>query len=109
MIQIDFFWIFGWFIVGLVVFQIRGIKHTFTAISSLFSLLSLFLLIPEPNPIAAFMNFIGLDFISGLFTFLAYLIGANISRYAQFGEMSPKIITYSLLFFLLWMVLETLF
>jgi len=109
MTPMDIFWVFGWFVVGLVVFQIRGIKHFFTMISSLFSLLFLFLLIQEQNPIAAFMNFIGLDFISGLFTSLAYLIGANISRCVQFGEMSPKIITYSLLFFLLWMALETLF
>ena len=109
MIPIDFLWIVGWFMVGLVTFQIRGIKHFFTTISSLFSLLFLFLLITEPNPIGAFINSIGLDFISGLFTSLAYLIGANISRYAQFGQMSPRILYYTILFFMLWMVLEVLF
>ena len=47
--------------------------------------------------------------IKGFLTSFAYLIGANISRYAQFEKMSPRIIIYILLFFMLWMVLETLF
>jgi len=107
-ILVDSIWLFGWFIVGLVTFQVRGIKHFFTTISLLFSLLSLFLLFQASNPIAAIITSIGLDYISGIFTSVAYLIGANISRYEQFGEMSPRIIIYILLF-VLWIALEISF
>ena len=92
-----------WFVVGSVVFQIRGIKSFFTTSSSLFSALSLFLLTYSPSPIIVFMNSIELHLISEL-----YLIGANISGYEQFGKMSPRIIIYILLFSMLWMVLESL-
>lgn len=37
-IMSDFLWGVGWFLVGLATFQIRGIKHTFTAISAAFSI-----------------------------------------------------------------------
>jgi len=76
-----------WFVVGSVVFQIRGIKSFFfTTSSSLFSALSLFLLIYRPSPIIVFMNSIELHLISELLTSLAYLLGANISRYKQFEK-----------------------
>ena len=109
MMFMNFIWIPGWFIVGLIVFQVRGIKHFFTAISSLFSLLSLFLLIQEQSSLTSIIEFIGIGKISGIFTILAYLIGANISRYARFRKMSPRIIIYIFLFFILWIVLESLF
>lgn len=109
MIDIDLVWVLAWFGVGLVTFQVRGIKHTFAAISFIFSFLSLFLLISEQNPVGEFLNWIGLDFISGLFTSLSYLIGANISRYEQFGNMSPRIFYYTFFFFMLWLALEALF
>jgi len=109
MTPMDIFWIFGWFTVGLVVFQVRGIKSFFGGVSSLFSLLSLFLLIQEQSSLVSVIEFIGIGKISGVFTLLAYLIGANISRCVQFGEMSPRIIIYTLLFFILWGVLEALF
>ena len=106
---IDFFWVFGWFVVGLVTFQIKGIKSFFGGLGSLFSLLSLFILIQGQSSLASIIEFIGIGEISGVFTLIAYLIGANISRYAQFGKMSPRIIIYIISFFILWLVLETLF
>ena len=102
---IDFVWVFGWFVVGLVTFQIKGIKSFFGGVGFLFSLLSLFLLIQGQSSLTS----IGIGEISGVFTLIAYLIGANISRYAQFGKMSPRIIIYIILFFMLWLLLETLF
>ena len=107
---IDFVWVFAWFVVGLLTFQIKGIKSFFGGVvGSLFSLLSLFLLIQGQSSLASIIEFIGIGKISGLFTLFAYLIGANFSRYAQFGKMSPRIIIYFILFFMLWLVLETLF
>ena len=81
----------------------------FGVVGSLFSLLSLFLLIQGRSSLASIIEFIGIGEISGVFTLIAYLIGANISRYAQFGKISPRIIFYIILFFMLWLILETLF
>ena len=108
-VYMNFVWVFGWFVVGLVTFQIKGIKSFFGGVGSLFSLLSLFLLIQGQSSLASIIEFIGIGKISGVFTLIAYLIGANISRYAQFGKMSPRIIIYIILFFMLWILLETLF
>ena len=102
--SISIIWLVAWFVVGTMTFQVYGIKKSMTTISSLFSVLSIFLLIQQSNPIVTFINSIGLDLISGVFTSFAYLIGANISRYRKFGKMSPKIIQYILVFVFLWML-----
>ena len=103
--SISIIWLVAWFVVGTMTFQVYGIKKSMTTISFLFSISSYLLLSQESNSIITFMNSIGLDLISGEFTFLAYIIGANISRYSQFGTMSPLIIKYILVFVLLWMLL----
>jgi hypothetical protein len=109
MFAVDLLWGIGWFFAGLFTFQIRGVKSAFTAISTLFSSLSLFsLLLQESNPIAIVITSIGLDHISGIFTSVAYLLGANISRYEQFGEMSPRIVLY-ILILVVWIALEISF
>ena len=100
--SINIIWLIAWFVVGMMTFQVHGIKKSMTAISSLFSVLSFLLLIQESNPIVTFINSIGLDLISGVLTSFAYLIGANISRFVQFGTMSPIIIKYILAFVLIW-------
>ena len=105
-VYMNFVWVFGWFVVGLVTFQIKGIKSFFGVVGSLFSLLYLFLLIQGQSSSASIIESIGIGKISGVFTLIAYLIGANISRYAQFGKMSPRIIIYIIM---LWVALETLF
>lgn len=104
----DVLWIIGWFFVGLFTFQVKGIKWFFSTISIIASLLSLFLLLKTANPIAAIANTIGLDFLSGFFTNLIYLIGANISRFNRFGRLSPKIVLY-LLYFILGIILKMSF
>lgn len=105
----DLVWAIIWFGIGLVTFQVRGIKSLFTGISAVVSFFSLVsLLFQEPNTISAMITSIGVGYISGIFTTITYLIGANISRYEQFGEMSPKIILYILLL-MVWIFLEILF
>lgn len=108
MILVDSVWLLAWFAVGLVTFQVRGIKQLFTTISSLFSVLSLLSLSQVSDPVGALITSFGLDYISGIFTTAAYFIGANISRYEQFGEMSSRIILY-ILVLVVWIVLEASF
>lgn len=104
---IDVFWAVGWFVVGLVVFQIKGIKSLFDTITGIFSAFSLLMVLLKPDPITQAFTSIGLGYISGIFTFTIYRIGANISRYLQFGKMSPRIIPY-LLSLPVWIFLETM-
>lgn len=109
MLAVDLLWGIAWFFIGLVTFQVRGIRSFFSIISALFSLLSLLsLLVQASNPIAVVLTLMGLDYISGIFTSVAYLLGANISRYKQFGEMSPRIILYTLIL-VVWITLEISF
>ena len=105
----DLLWVFIWFVVGLVTFQIKGIKSFFGGLGSMFSLFSLFILTQGQSSLGSIIEFIGIGEISGAFTLFAYLIGANISRYARFGKMSPRIVIYVILFFLLYIALEILF
>ena len=106
---IDLLWVFMWFVVGLLTFQIKGIKRFFGGLGSMFSLFSLFILTQRQSSLGSIIEFIGIGEISGAFTLIAYLIGANISRYERFGKMSPRIIIYLILFFLLYIALEILF
>jgi len=104
----DVLWAIGWFIVGLVVFQIKGIKSFFDIVTGMFSVFSLLMILLKPDPITEAFTSIGVGYISGIFTFIIYRIGANISRYFQFGKMSPRIILY-LLSLPLWIFLEVNF
>ena len=119
MTPMDIFWIVIWFVVGLFVFQIPGIKGAFKEISDLYSiipfLLGFFYATWTQNPemvigyiVKNIEEVMSIGIIKGFLSSLAYLIGANISRYEQFGKMSPRIIIYILLFFMLWIVLESL-
>lgn len=101
----DLLWGVGWFLVGLVTFQIRGIKRGFTAISIAFSILSILSL--NLTQFTAVLNFIGINAISGILTTLVYLIGANFSRFIQFGVMSPRIIIYFFIFLILLYIMQT--
>ena len=105
MTPIDFLWMFGWFVVGIIVFQVHGIRDYWGQTSeaySAISLLSLFLgfIYGTLTLQNITMTLIG-SIILGILSTLAYLIGANISRAIQFGEMSPKIIVYILVFIFL--------
>jgi hypothetical protein len=113
MTPVDILWLVLWFVVGLCVFQIRGIKSIMGEISDSYSILGVIPLIlgvlygtyTLPN---VFVGYIG-GVMMGVLSSLAYLIGAIISRYRQFGEMSPRILAYSALFIMFWIVFEALF
>jgi hypothetical protein len=105
---IDVGWAICWFLIGLGAFQFKGIKSLFDTVTGVLSVFSLFMILLKPDPIAEAFTSIGLGYISGIFTFNAYLIGANISRYYQFGEMSHRIILYVLLL-PVWIFLEIKF
>ena len=104
----DVLWAIGWFVVGLFVFQIKGIKSFFDIVTGMVSAFSLLMILLRPDPITEAFTAIGVGYISGIFTFIIYRIGANISRYFRFGEMSPRIILY-LLSLPLWVFLEVNF
>jgi len=113
MTSIDILWLVLWFVVGLRVFQIRGIKSIMGEISDSYSILGVIPLIlgvlygtyTLPN---VFIGYIG-GVMMGVLSSLEYLIGANISRYQQFKKMSPLIFAYSALFIMLGIVFEALF
>ena len=116
MTPIDILWLVLWFVVGWCVFQIRGIKSIMGEISDSYSILGVIPLLlgvlygtlygtyTLPN---VFIGYIGGVMIGSLSS-LAYLIGANISRYQQFGEMSPLILAYIALFIMFWIAFEVL-
>ena len=106
---VDFLWIAIWFLVGLVTFQFTSAKRITSTISGLISLLSLITLITKLDALVSIFSSIGLGYISGLFTTLSYLIGANISRFKRFRRMSPRILLYPVLFVVLWLILESIF
>ena len=108
MTDTNFFWALAWFVGGCFVFQIRGIKSFLDVASYLVSVFSLFALLTKPDPIAEIFISISLGYITGIFTFTIYRIGANISRWFQFNKMSPKIILY-ILSLPLWVLLELRF
>ncbi len=102
----DISWILG-FIIGLFVFQVRGIKGILSILGALgYMTLILWILNNAKNEInpqallEQIMNFVVGGFIGTLF----YLIGANISRYERFGKMSPRIIIYILLIILILLI-----
>lgn len=108
--QIDILWIAGWFLAGLVVFQTGGkSKKLLSILSFLFSGISILSLFQGETSIGEIIAYIGIGKITGIFTSLFYLIGANISRYAQFREMSPRIFLYLILILILWIILDSIF
>jgi len=108
MTGMDIIWATAWFLVGLVVFQVKGIKSFFDVVSGLVSAFSLLMPLFKPDPVTEIFVSIGLGYISGIFTFTVYRIGANISRWLQFDEMSPRIILY-VLSLPIWIFLEIKF
>ena len=112
MTPMDLLWIGWWFVVGLFVFQMRGIKRIMEDISGLnfgFSIVILVLgtlygFYTLPNVLFCFVGSVIIGFLS----IFSYLIGANISRWRQFGNMSFNIYIYGLLFILLLLFYEIL-
>ena len=98
MTPLDILLLLGWFIIGMVVFQVHGVKDYWGRTNDAYSAIGM-----VPLILGFFygavtlqnmtMVLIGSIILGFLFT-LAYLIGANISRAMQFGEMSPRIILY---------------
>ena len=90
----------GWFIVGLVTFQIRGFKSFLEEISDFSDVITYLSLVfgifygtlTLPNVFVGFIKSI----IIGFQTMFIYLIGANISRCYQFGVRSDEIVGYIL-------------
>jgi len=110
MTKMDIVWMIGWFIAGLIVFQTRGDSKKLLSVTSLaFSAISILSLLQSEVPIGEIMVYMGISKITGAFTTLSYLIGANISRYNQFGEMSSRILIYIVLIFVLWAILDTIY
>jgi len=99
-------WLLGWFVVGLVTFQLRGVKGYLEDINGLnsklgfISLLSGFFYSANTLTLSLFIKYIVISVIVGFLFSRAYLIGANFSRWIQFGEMSPNIIIHVLLLFI---------
>ncbi|HEC96076.1 MAG TPA: hypothetical protein ENI59_00165 [Euryarchaeota archaeon] len=95
------------FIVGLFVFQVRGIKKIWEALEVLGTILFIYgflsLIFLHMDFTSAFNEILSFIFENVLST-STYLIGANISRGRQFGVISDKIFIYiavalTLLFF----------
>ena len=108
--QADIVWIAGWFVAGLFVFQTKGeSKRVLSIFSLIFSIISILSLFGEGASVGKVMAYIGISKVTGIFTSLFYLIGANISRYFRFGEMSPRILLYSIFVLVLWITLDSLF
>ncbi len=102
MTPLDILWMCCWFIVGLFTFQIRGIRSFWEEISDFSDVLTylslvfgiLFGTLTLPNVSIGSIKSI----IIGFQTMLVYLIGANISRWYQFGNMSFRIVLYVFMF-----------
>ena len=108
--QMDIIWMVIWFLLGLIVFQTRGgSKKLLSTLSFLLSVISILSLFQNEASIGEIVAYIGIGKITGIFTSLFYLVGANISRYNQFGEMSPRIFLYLILILVLWIILDSVF
>jgi len=108
--QMDIIWMVIWFLSGLIVFQTRGgSKKLLSTLSFLLSVISILSLFQNETSIGEIVAYIGIGKITGIFTSLFYLVGANISRYNQFGEMSPRIFLYLILILVLWIILDSVF
>lgn len=109
MTPIDVLWLFGWFFVGLIVFQIRMFRSYWrllddvkTAYSLIpFTISFLYKSYIGQNAVMALSKTVVLNIFMGVLSGLIYLIGANISRYSKFGRISYNVIGYFFLFILL--------
>jgi hypothetical protein len=108
MAAVDILWTVIWFFVGLLTFQVSGLKRLLESVSGAISGISLLILITKPDPITTYLTSIPIGYVAGDVTLLAYLIGANISRAIQFGKMSPRIILYVVAFFLVLLIAKSL-
>lgn len=104
----DIFWTAIWFFVGLLTFQVTGLKRLLESVSGIISGISLLILITKSDPITTYLNSIPIGYVAGAVTLLAYLIGANISRAIQFGKLSPRILLYVVAFFLVLFIAKSL-
>jgi hypothetical protein len=101
------------FLVGLIVFQVHGVKKILEALGFLGTMLFMLTLIntimnsKSLNP-AYIFNMIISFFVGGVLGELVYLIGANISRYVQFGTLSPRILLYIMLIVLILIIFSSL-
>jgi len=101
------------FLVGLIVFQVRGVKKILEvlgflgAIVFMLTLMNTVLNTRNLNSSYIFKMIISF-FVGGVLGNLVYLIGANISRYIQFGTLSLKIIVYIMLIALILVIFSNL-
>jgi len=88
------------FLIGLLVFQVRGAKRVLEALGFLGTILFTLTLISyvlnnSGNLDPGYMSNTIISFIVGeVLGNLIYFVGANISRYLQFGTLSPRILIY---------------
>lgn len=83
------------FVIGIIAFQFRGTGRLLAILSGIGVIALLASL--ESQPVPAFVSFI----FGGLIGRFTYLVGANISRYTQFGKIS----LYRIIFYILVIVL----
>ena len=98
------FWLIGWFIAGITVFQFRNYKlywEEIDEVDSAIGVISIFLGIFFHRFSSSFGDQIVGNIAMGFLSPLAYLIGANISRFFQFGKISFCIVIYVVMFSLL--------
>ena len=107
MSPLSMLWLIGWFFAGITVFQLRNYKLYWEEIDKAYSaigVISILLGIVFHRFSSSFGDQIVGNVVMGLLSPLAYSIGANISRFFQFGEMSPRIVIYIFMFSLLLMM-----
>ena len=112
MSPLSMLWLMMWFFVGITVFQWRNYKLYWEEIDEAYSaigVISMFFGIVFHRFSSSFGDQIVGNVVMGLLSPLVYLIGANISRFFQFGEMSSRIVIYifmfSLLLIMFWKIL----
>jgi len=99
------------FLVGLIVFQVRGVKKILEVLGFLGAIvfmLTLMNTVLNTRNLNSSYKMIISFFVGGVLGNLVYLIGANISRYIQFGTLSLKIIVYIMLIALILVIFSNL-
>ncbi|RLF03265.1 MAG: hypothetical protein DRK00_09005 [Thermoprotei archaeon] len=102
------------FLVGLIVFQVRNVKKILEALGFLGTMLFILTLINtilntrNLNLNYVFKRMVTSFFVGEILGNLVYLIGANISRYIQFGTLSLKILIYIMLIALILIIFSNL-
>jgi len=111
--DIDAASLFTGFLVGLMVFQVRGAKRILEALGFLGMLLFMLTLInvfisKNLNATHTY-NIVISFFVGNTLGHFVYLVGANISRYIQFGELSPRMLIYLMTTLLMLIAFKALF